>query len=193
MYIGGGSTAQVVLVNGMARKIIDRDEYFDIYYWKKEIENVRYLQQFNFDFLPQFYEINEHDYYYDMEYIKGKELNTDFIEQEDSSYILNLVTTITNHCVKLIQNGIFPCDLHDGNILIENGKVIFIDIGYYNIMSSKVFFEMPLILSDIYYKLQSVGKEKLCIFIEKQIKEIKETFLKNKEIIVANSEKLCYT
>ncbi len=73
-----------------------------------------------------------------MEYIDGIKID-DIKELEKSGYDLKEICAklVENFTVQVIDHGVFHADPHNGNVMVENGKIVWIDLGMIGLINSK--------------------------------------------------------
>ena len=105
-----------------------------------EVKNCKLFKDMNKDFVyittPKIYDEYTYKEFYVMEYIDGVNIN-DREKLIELGYDPHEICEklANNFLVQIVQKGLFHADPHPGNILIRDGKIVWIDFGSVGLIS----------------------------------------------------------
>lgn len=105
-----------------------------------EVQNCKLFASMNKDFAyistPKIYDEYTHKEFYIMEYIDGVLVN-DKDKLIELGYDVHEICEklANNFLVQIVEKGLFHADPHPGNILIRDGKIVWIDFGSVGLIS----------------------------------------------------------
>lgn len=148
--------------------------------FRHEVRNCKLFGSLNQEFayigVPKIYDEYTYEEFYVMEYIDGIQVN-DIKGLEEAGYDLHDIgeKLSNNFIIQIVSKGLFHADPHPGNILIRDGKIIWIDFGSVGLISK--------------YD-RSVYKRGIIAFINQDVYELQNIIL---SFGVINEESLDYS
>lgn len=130
--IGSGYTANVYKYNDLAIKVLNAEaEDFDeeelCRMTLKEAEVMYCLQ--NSQYTPKLVAFDEMNFIIVMQFIDGMILN----DVDDNTILKNFNDHYKIFKEECVLADIYPEDLNERNIIVRDGKFVFIDFGYYSV------------------------------------------------------------
>lgn len=130
--IGSGYTANVYKYNDLAIKVLNAEaEDFDeeelCRMTLKEAEVMYRLQ--NSQYTPELVAFDEMNFIIVMQFIDGMILN----DVDDNTILKNFNDHYKIFKEECVLADIYPEDLNERNIIVRDGKFVFIDFGYYSV------------------------------------------------------------
>ena len=107
-----------------------------------ELENIQIFtnnhKEFKYIKLPKTYNNLTTKHMLVMEYIEGFRI-TDLEQLQSNGYEPKEICAkmIENFIVQIVDHGVFHADPHSGNVLIDNGKIVWLDLGMIGIINKR--------------------------------------------------------
>lgn len=108
------------------------NELNNINLFKLSLEGINYIK------LPTAYEQYTTEHVLVMEYIEGCKIN-DIASLDYNGYDKKEICAklMDNFIYQVVDKGVFHADPHSGNIMISNGKIVWLDLGMVGILSKR--------------------------------------------------------